>query len=108
MNKLRTYDRANILMSLVEGNSIASMCRLFHVNKVTVLRLLADAGTVAAKYHDLVLRDLETKRVQVDEIWAFVHSKEKNVQPKNWGKFHGDSWTSEEESTGGRLTAYKP
>jgi IS1 family transposase len=93
MNKLDTVARAQILTSLVEGNSIAGTCRMFGVNKVTVLRLLADAGTLAAQYHDLTVRDLATKRVQVDEIWAFCHSKENNVRPQNWGRGHGDNWT---------------
>src|SRR5437867_11515422 len=93
MRKLATERRAAILTALVEGNSIAATCRMFGVNKVTVLRLLADAGTLAAQYHDLTVRGLETKRVQMDEIWSFCHSKERNVQPKNWGKGHGDTWT---------------
>lgn len=93
MNKLNTEARAAILSSLVEGNSIASTCRMFSVNKVTVLRLLADAGTLAANWHELVVWDLQTKRVQVDEIWSFVNAKQKNVNPKNWGKGHGDTWT---------------
>jgi IS1 family transposase len=45
------------------------------------------------QYHDLTVRDLATKRVQVDEIWSFCHSKERNVRPENWGKGHGDTWT---------------
>jgi len=93
MNKMTTERRAAILSALVEGNSIAATCRMLGVNKVTVLRLLADAGTLAAQWHDLVVRDLETKRVQMDEIWAFCHSKEKNVKPQNWGRGHGDIWT---------------
>lgn len=92
MNKLPAEARAQILTALVEGNSIASTCRMFGANKVTVLRLLADAGTLAAQYHDLMVCNLETKRVQVDEIWSFCHSKNRNVQPKNWGKGHGDAW----------------
>lgn len=63
------------------------------MQKVTILRLLADAGTLAAEYHDLTVRELSTKRVQMDEIWSFIHSKERKVQQKNWGKRHGDSWT---------------
>jgi IS1 family transposase len=93
MNKLATTERAAVLSALVEGNSIAATCRMFGVNKVTVLRLLADAGTLAQQYHDLAVQDLATKRVQVDEIWSFCHSKQANVQPKNWGKGHGDVWT---------------
>jgi IS1 family transposase len=93
MNKLTTEQRAAILTALVEGNSIAATCRMFSVNKVTVLRLLADAGTLAQQYHDLTVRNLQTKRVQMDEIWSFVHSKNANVRTENHGKSHGDVWT---------------
>jgi IS1 family transposase len=93
MRKLPAEKRAAILTALVEGNSIASTCRMLGVSKITVLRLLADAGTFAAQYHDLMVRELETKRVQVDEIWSFCHSKNKNVQQKDWGKGYGDVWT---------------
>jgi IS1 family transposase len=93
MRKLNTETRAAILTALVEGNSIASACRMFGVNKITVLRLLADAGTLAEQYHDLTVCDLSTKRCQVDEIWSFCHSKNENVNPKNHGKGHGDCWT---------------
>lgn len=42
-----------ILSALVKGNSINSTCRMVGASKVTVLRLLADAGTFCAQYHDL-------------------------------------------------------
>ena len=28
----------------------------------------------------------------MDEIWSFCHTKQANVQPKNWCKGHGDQW----------------
>jgi IS1 family transposase len=93
MRKLTTIQRAQILTALVEGNSLASTTRMFGASKVTILRLLADAGTLAQQYHDLTVRDLQTKRVQMDEIWSFVHTKQTNVQPENWFKGHGDQWT---------------
>jgi IS1 family transposase len=93
MNKLTTIERANILTALVEGNSMASTSRMFRVSKITILRLLADAGTLALDYHNETVRNLESKHVQLDEIWSFVNAKEKNVQPKNWGKLHGSVWT---------------
>jgi IS1 family transposase len=94
MNKLNTIERAQILTALVEGNSIASTCRMFWVNKITVLRLLADAGTLAAQYHDLTVCDVASKRIQCDEIWAFVHAKQRNVPEESRGQFGlGDVWT---------------
>jgi IS1 family transposase len=92
MNKLNTAERAQVLTALVEGNSIASTCRMFNVSKITVLRLLADAGTLAAKFHDSAVRNLTTERCQLDEIWSFCHSKNQNVKPENHGKGHGDCW----------------
>ena len=93
MRKLNTETRAAILTALVEGNSIASTCRMFGVNKITVLRLLADAGTLATDYHDLTVRELSTRSVQLDETWSFCHSKHRNVKVKDHGKGYGDCWT---------------
>jgi IS1 family transposase len=92
MNKLSTFERAQILTALVEGSSIASTSRMFGVSKITILRLLADAGTLAADYHDLTVRDLPTTKVQLDEVWSFCHSKNANVKAKQHGKGYGDSW----------------
>jgi len=94
MRKLDTESRANILTALVEGCSIASTCRMFGVNKITVLRLLADAGTLAAQYHDLTVCNIDAKRVEVDEIWAFVGAKQKNASTEKKAKLAwGDAWT---------------
>jgi hypothetical protein len=40
---------------------------------------MVDAGRAAAWYQDRVFRNLNCKRIQVDEIWAFVYAKQKNV-----------------------------
>ena len=45
----------------------------------TVLKLLADMGTVCRDYQDEHLRDLPCKRVQADEIWSFCYAKDKNL-----------------------------
>jgi len=94
MCKLTTIERAQILTSLAEGNSIASTCRMLGVNKITVLRLLADAGTLAAQYHDLTICEVKSRRIQCDEIWAFVGAKQRNVPEEVRGQFGlGDCWT---------------
>ena len=93
MNKLSNEHRATILHALVEGNSVNSTARLCGVSKITVLRLLADAGTFCAEYLDLTVRNLTCQRVQVDELWSFVHSKQKNVKFEDMGKGYGDCWT---------------
>ena len=58
------------------------------------MRLLVDAGTVAAQYQDQVLRNLQTKRLQLDELWTWIFCKKRNVTPKIAEKHPdaGDVW----------------
>ncbi len=53
------------------------------VAKKTVMRLLVQAGAVASDYQFQTLRNLPCCRVQVDEMWAFVGAKQKNLTPEN-------------------------
>ena len=94
MNKLPLTKRAQILGFLVEGMSLRAASRLADCSINTVTKLLVDVGTACAEYQDKALRNLPCKRIQCDEIWSFVGSKQKNVAPENQGIFgHGDVWT---------------
>jgi IS1 family transposase len=94
MNKLDHETRARILRLLCEGNSIRAVTRLTGTGKKTVSKLMADAGQAAAWYQDRVFENLTCKRVQVDEIWAFVYEKQKNVaRAKSAPAQAGDVWT---------------
>lgn len=94
MNKLSFGKRVQVVSALVEGNSIASTCRMTNVNKRTVLRLLATVGLACEDLQDRWLRDLPCKRVEVDEIWSFVGMKNKNVPVERYNEFGiGDVWT---------------
>lgn len=91
MNKLGTGKRAAIVRALVEGNSVRATSRLCDVSKVTVLRLLADVGQLCHDFHDLTVRGLKSKRVQVDEVvWSFVGCKQRSREKGKQG--HGDAW----------------
>lgn len=79
-----------ILRALVEGNSINSTARLCSVSKLTVLRLLADVGSLCRDYHDMMVRGLSSERVQVDEIWSYVGCKENAKKHGSVG--YGDAW----------------
>lgn len=68
MNKLTTEKRIHILSILVEGSSMRSISRVVDVSINTVTKLLVDAGTVCAKYHDANVRGISAKRVECDEI----------------------------------------
>jgi IS1 family transposase len=94
MNKLDHEARARILHLLCEGTSIRAVTRLTGASKKAVSKLLVDAGQAAAWYQDRVFVNLTCKRIQVDEIWAFVHCKQKNVATaKRQDLAYGDVWT---------------
>ncbi len=56
MNKVDTQTRAKIILMLVEGGSLRSISRVADVSINTVTKLLIDAGSVAAAYHDQLRR----------------------------------------------------
>jgi IS1 family transposase len=93
MNQLNTAKRSQIIAALVEGNSINATCRMLGVGKHTVLRLLEDAGCACAAYHDAMVRGIDAKRVQCDEIWAFVLGKDKNLALEQVQAGFGSVWT---------------
>lgn len=94
MNKLPPEKRAQILGMMVEGVGIRAISRMTGASKNTIVKLLADAGRAFAAYQDATLRDLKCQRIQVDEIWAFVYAKEKNLPAHMKGRADvGDVWT---------------
>jgi hypothetical protein len=76
--KLLVAKRVQILPMLCEGVSMRSISRVV-VSINTVSKMLIDAGTVCAAFHDEKVRNVKSKRVQVDEVWSFTAAKQKNV-----------------------------
>src|SRR5207237_10105140 len=94
MNKLDREARGRVLHLLCEGNSIRAVTRLTGASKNTVIKLMVQAGEACADYHDKHVRNLTCKRVQVDEIWSFVYSKQANATTtKSKIQGRGDCWT---------------
>jgi len=94
MNKLTSAERAQILHLLCEGNSIRAITRLTGVSKITVTKLLVDAGRACEAYHNENVRNVTSKRIQADEIWSFCYAKQKNVATaKAAPEQAGDVWT---------------
>ena len=91
VNRLTTEKRAQVLSCLVEGMSINATARLCGCSKVTILRLLADAGTLCAQFHDLYVRNLHPARIQMDEIWAFCGCKD--LAKRRGAEGEGSVWT---------------
>ena len=94
MRRLSRDQRAQILALQVEGASIRSTSRLTGCAKDTVTRLMVEAGQACAATHGELVRGLRCQRVQVDELWAFVAMKQKQVPAERRGEFGiGDVWT---------------
>jgi transposase-like protein/IS1 family transposase len=77
---------------MVEGNGIRSISRITGLHIETVLALLKKAGERAAMLMDSQIRNVAADQVQVDEIWSFVHCKQKNVKETD-DKTIGDQYT---------------
>jgi IS1 family transposase len=94
MNKLPLHKKVQIINMLVEGSSMRSTSRVCDVSINTVTKLLVDVGTACQLFHNKMVMGLTSKRVQCDEIWSFVYSKEKNV-PESMENVEGvgDVWT---------------
>jgi IS1 family transposase len=94
MNSLSVTARAKALSLLVEGMGVNAASRITGVSKSAILKLLADVGEACAAYQDRVMRNLTCKRLQCDEIWAFVAKKEKNVRSGDEKmRGYGDAYT---------------
>jgi len=95
MNRLDKAKQAQVVAALVEGNSIRATVRMTGVAKNTIAKLLIELGAKCSEYLDKHLVNLTCKRIQCDEIWAFVGAKQKNVTEKHVREIGpaGDCWT---------------
>jgi IS1 family transposase len=94
MNKLDAKTRILILRCLVEGNSLRATAHLADVSKVTVNKLLIDAGGACSRFHDENVIGVRARLVQCDEIWSFTYAKQKNVARTTAAPAEsGDTWT---------------
>jgi IS1 family transposase len=93
MNTLGNDERIQVVGALVEGNSIRSTSRMTGVARNTVTKLLVDLGQACMKFHDQHVRNVTVRRLQCDEIWAYVGAKAKNVSVEKKEIGWGDVWT---------------
>ena len=77
MNRLSTAERARVVASLVEGNSIRATVRMTGVAKNTIAKLLVELGEACSRYQHETIRNVSSSRVQCDEIWSFIGAKQK-------------------------------
>jgi IS1 family transposase len=82
-----------VLSALVEGVSVRGTERLVGVSRETVLSLLVRVGDGCAALLDETMRDLSCKRLEIDELWAFVQKKQRRVTDNDDDSRVGDTWT---------------
>ena len=88
VNVLPLAKRAEVIAHLCEGAGIRPTCRLTDVSKPAVLSLLLKVGAGCDRLHDRLVRDLDIREIQADEIWSYVQKKQARVQPGDdptWG-----------------------
>lgn len=94
MNRLIPEKRMQVLHMLCEGMSMRAIERVTGVSKTTIAKLIADVGPICMAFHDETVRHVQSKRVQMDEIWSFTAAKQKNVATmKKPVEGAGDTWT---------------
>ena len=94
MNYLPTDKRTLVLRCLLDGMSMRGTGRTAEVAKQTVVDLFNEAALFAYKSQDRLLRNITAKRLELDEIWSFVHAKRKTVARGGaTNPEAGDCWT---------------
>src|SRR5260370_11974929 len=94
MNRLTKDKRAQVIGCLIEGCSIRSTVRMTGVAMKTVMRVLVEVGEVCADYQNKTFRNLNCRRLQLDEMWGWIYCKDKN-RTEEIAKTHpdaGDVW----------------
>ena len=71
-----------------------TIARIMDVSPNTVTKLLRDAGEACQYLHDDFVYDVQSTKIQCDEIWSFNYAKDKNV-PQAWAPpgVVGSVWT---------------
>ncbi len=93
MNRLSTEERAKVISVLVEGNSLRATSRITGVARMTIEKLVRDLGAACEAFHNRTVKNLQSQRIQCDEIWSFIGAKEKNVTEEQKAMGWGDVWT---------------
>src|SRR5579863_4923292 len=82
---------ARAIQCLLEGCSIRSTERLTGLNRNTIMSLLLIAGERSETIMNTTMRGLQSRYLQVDEIWTFCQKKQRRVR-KGDSPEVGDQW----------------
>ena len=82
-----------VISALVEGNSIRSVERMTSIHRDTITRLMVRVGNGCSILMDDMMRNLNCKTLQLDELWAFVGMKQKRAAQLPERGEYGDAYT---------------
>lgn len=92
-NNLLRSKQVAVVSALVEGCSMRSTMRMTGVDRQTIGTLLARVGEGCDILLDQKMRNLSCKRLELDELWAFVAKKQRHVLDEEGESEVGDIWT---------------
>lgn len=91
-NVLPFEKRVDVVKHLVEGASVRATSRLTDVSLPTVLSTLVRVGAGCDALHNRLVRSLDIREIEADELWSFVHTKQARVKPEDPPEY-GDAYT---------------
>lgn len=74
-NTLPKDKQIQVTAALAEGNSIRSIERMTGIHRDTIMRLGVKIGQGCARLLDAKMRNLDCKRLELDEVWGYVGKK---------------------------------
>jgi IS1 family transposase len=92
-NNLKSEKKVLAVSMLAEGSSIRAIERITDIHRDTIMRLGIRMGDACQKIHDEKVRNVQSKDIQIDEIWGFIGKKKKQTKAWEFEKGLGDVWT---------------
>jgi IS1 family transposase len=92
MNVLSIEKQRMAIQALIEGNSIRSTERMTGIHRDTIMRLLARVGEGCARFLKDRVKAVQSKNVQVDEIWTYVFKKQARISIDESASGIGDQY----------------
>jgi IS1 family transposase len=94
MNKLTHKKRCAVVRCLVDGCSVRATVRMTGVAKNTIQRITRELGEACLSFQDKMLQNINSRRIQCDEVWCFCYAKDKNLPDQMRGEPGvGSMWT---------------
>ena len=71
----------SMLAMLAEGSSIRAIERITEVHRDTTMRLGVRVGKECGRIQNEKMHGIESRQIEVDEIWGLIGKKKKNTKP---------------------------